>query len=382
MGPKAKLTFVLVLFDMAVTLAEYTLEVNPETMLITMPSGYLEVQEIELYNPDDKEYRVEVKFDTSWIELNPFKFDLGGGAKRKLLVFFFVPENEIPNRTGKIVYYQLGSTKILGITNVYINPTPEQEKRAFNKQLVSHEQRIENNPAMNTRKSNEQVLDLQYRIQELEEEVDASHYLITNLKDELNRKEVELLKLLNAKKTVPGDYTSTPFPQLNQNNAATQHLQILYQLLYNALEQEIQDGEAVLTWQNGNIYFSIPGKLAFMSGSNYLRLRGEKILDRFANVLNRHENKNFKMMVIGHTDSIQYRRDVSQKTFGNWELSALRAAKVVKLLQMKSQYEGKKLFAVCNASYSPISDNKTAEGRIKNRRVEVVVSEYITETNP
>ena len=382
MGQITKLTFVLVFLDVVISLAEYTLDVNPSTMLINMPSGYLEVQEIELFNPDNKEYRVDVKFDTSWIDLNPFKFDMGAGAKRKLLVFFFIPENEIPNRSGRIVYYQLGTNHVLGVTDVCINPTKEQESHAFSGQLASHEKKLENAPARNNPVNNEQIVDLNYRIQELEQEVDASHYLITNLKDELNRKEVELLKLLNSQKAAPGDYTSVPFPQSNSNQNASQQLRVLYQLLYNALEKDIQNGEAVLTWQNGKIYFSIPGKIAFMSGSNYLRLHGEKILDKFSNVLNRHEEKNFRLMVVGHTDSIQYRRDNNQKTFGNWELSALRAAKVVKLLQMKTQYEGKKLYAACNASYSPITENKTAEGRVQNRRIEVLVSDYITGTNP
>ncbi len=56
----------------------------------------------------------------------------------------------------------------------------------------------------------------------------------------------------------------------------------------------------------------------------------------------------------------------------NWELSAARAASVVRLL-VKQGVDPSRLAAVGYGEYRPIASNDTAEGRNKNRRVAVVI---------
>ena len=56
----------------------------------------------------------------------------------------------------------------------------------------------------------------------------------------------------------------------------------------------------------------------------------------------------------------------------NWELSAARAGSIVRLFQ-ESGVPPARLVAIGRAETRPISDNQTAEGRAKNRRVAISI---------
>jgi chemotaxis protein MotB len=56
----------------------------------------------------------------------------------------------------------------------------------------------------------------------------------------------------------------------------------------------------------------------------------------------------------------------------NWDLSAARAASVVREL-IDSGIDPARLVAVGYGEYHPIADNKSGEGRFKNRRVSLVL---------
>jgi len=74
--------------------------------------------------------------------------------------------------------------------------------------------------------------------------------------------------------------------------------------------------------------------------------------------------------VEGHTDSTPLK---SPSFPSNWELSLARAVSVVKLFTNECSYPEDKLSAVGYADTRPIADNKTQEGRRKNRRVELCI---------
>lgn len=88
---------------------------------------------------------------------------------------------------------------------------------------------------------------------------------------------------------------------------------------------------------------------------------------KFADVLNRHPE--LKVVIEGHTDN------VGGKAF-NQRLSEKRANSVVKYMVDKFKVDKDRLSAKGYGLTRPIADNKTKEGRQKNRRVEAVV-EYI-----
>ncbi|MDR1560313.1 MAG: OmpA family protein, partial [Clostridiales bacterium] len=74
--------------------------------------------------------------------------------------------------------------------------------------------------------------------------------------------------------------------------------------------------------------------------------------------------------VEGHTDNIP----ISTAQFAsNWELSAARATTVVRLLVDMAGIPPEKMSAVGYGEYKPVADNSTAEGRGKNRRVDIIL---------
>ncbi|MFB3117919.1 MAG: flagellar motor protein MotB, partial [Myxococcota bacterium] len=70
--------------------------------------------------------------------------------------------------------------------------------------------------------------------------------------------------------------------------------------------------------------------------------------------------------VEGHTDDVP----VARRFPSNWELAAARASSVVRLL-IDLGVEPERLKAVSRAEFAPIASNDSAEGRAKNRRIEI-----------
>lgn len=73
--------------------------------------------------------------------------------------------------------------------------------------------------------------------------------------------------------------------------------------------------------------------------------------------------------VEGYTDDIPISNEIFRS---NWELSAARAASVVHLFS-RNGVSPDRLAAIGYGQYRPVADNKTFEGRRKNRRVAVVI---------
>lgn len=76
------------------------------------------------------------------------------------------------------------------------------------------------------------------------------------------------------------------------------------------------------------------------------------------------------ILVEGHTDDLPV---VGSAFYDNWDLSALRATSMVKLLIEQFGISPKRLTASGYAQYKPLGDNSTIEGRKQNRRVDVVM---------
>ena len=76
--------------------------------------------------------------------------------------------------------------------------------------------------------------------------------------------------------------------------------------------------------------------------------------------------------VQGHTDS---RRINTAQFPSNWELSNQRATNVVRFLQDECKVDPIKLRSTGFGEYQPIGDNATEEGRLLNRRIDIVITD-------
>ena len=117
------------------------------------------------------------------------------------------------------------------------------------------------------------------------------------------------------------------------------------------------------------IGLSIDGYFLFDSGSAELKKGADKVLDKAAGILMKF--KDADIVIEGHTDNVPQTNTVKYKN--NLWLSSARAMTVLEYLTEVEHMDPKKLSASGKGEYEPIASNKTAEGRQKNRRVEIKI---------
>lgn len=113
-------------------------------------------------------------------------------------------------------------------------------------------------------------------------------------------------------------------------------------------------------------------ELLFGSGEAELRPDSRETLDDLARFLKSPEAAELRVMIVGHTDSRQIKRPTRDKFPDNWHLSAARALAVADYLRDHGVRE-EQLGVAGYGHHQAISDNKDAEDRQFNRRVEVFV---------
>ncbi|WP_231996678.1 OmpA family protein [Helicobacter cinaedi] len=125
------------------------------------------------------------------------------------------------------------------------------------------------------------------------------------------------------------------------------------------LRKELQGTGVSVSREGDGIILNMPGDITFKSGSDDLSSDFYKVLNK--KVLNKYDKT--IVTVVGFTDNTG-----SDKT--NLALSKKRAESVAAYLQ--NQKVKTERFVVDGLGESdPIASNKTAEGRAKNRRVEI-----------
>lgn len=115
------------------------------------------------------------------------------------------------------------------------------------------------------------------------------------------------------------------------------------------------------------LVISLNNAILFDSGSAKIKKENEETLVHIAKIINSLDNY---IRIEGHTDNIPITSGVYPS---NWELSGARASSVVRLFIDKCDVPPNKLVAVGYGEYRPIGDNKTVNGRAKNRRIDIIV---------
>jgi chemotaxis protein MotB len=122
----------------------------------------------------------------------------------------------------------------------------------------------------------------------------------------------------------------------------------------------------VVTNEKQGILIRFKENALFDSGKADLKEDAKVLLSELIDILSEISRD---IRVEGHTDNIP----IHNKDFeSNWELSAQRAANVVKFFIEKGM-DPLRLSLSGYSEYHPVSGNDTAEGRQKNRRVDILV---------
>jgi chemotaxis protein MotB len=145
-----------------------------------------------------------------------------------------------------------------------------------------------------------------------------------------------------------------------------------YDTLVSDLKDQIQKQEVTIKEFQESLSLNFIDRILFEFGKADLTPEGEKVLKKVGDALKNIKGK--KVRVTGHTDPVPIRPDYMYKFPSNWELSAARAASVVRYFQEKIDLDPQEMEAVGRSFYQPEASNDTKEGRARNRRVEILIA--------
>ncbi|WP_417534237.1 flagellar motor protein MotD [Marinobacterium stanieri] len=131
--------------------------------------------------------------------------------------------------------------------------------------------------------------------------------------------------------------------------------------------EQIDRGQVQVSGNRLWVAIELNASLLFASGDAIPVIEADALLQPVIELVQDAENP---VHVEGFTDS----QPISTARFpSNWELSAARAAAVVRLLQQRG-IAPERLAAVGYGQYQPAYSNRTAEGRQRNRRIVIVIA--------
>lgn len=148
--------------------------------------------------------------------------------------------------------------------------------------------------------------------------------------------------------------------------ADSRQLQQASEQLTQLLKEQISDNLVTVNKGKSWIELQMNSELLFLSGSAELAAESLPVLKKIAEVLKPLPNQ---INIEGHTDNLPIG---TSKFPSNWELSSARATTVVRDL-IKNGIGPPRLSAIGYGEFHPVADNRTEEGRFKNRRVGVLI---------
>ncbi|HTO05505.1 MAG TPA: OmpA family protein [Myxococcota bacterium] len=138
-----------------------------------------------------------------------------------------------------------------------------------------------------------------------------------------------------------------------------------YQALSEALSAEQKSGQVEIERLRSRVAVRAFEKTLFNPGSTELKADGKKVLAKVAAGLKGVSDG--QIQVEGHTDNVPIK---SSRFATNLDLSAARAVAVAKYLAANGAPE-KLLAAAGYGDHEPIASNADAQGRQRNRRIEI-----------
>ena len=136
-----------------------------------------------------------------------------------------------------------------------------------------------------------------------------------------------------------------------------------------ALRQEIGQGLADVQREDDKVIITVGAGGAFASGSADLTPAAIDIMNRIAEV---NADGKSEIKVSGHTDDVPLIFGSNYRD--NWELAAARSASVVQAFAANGTISEDRLEAISYGESRPVEPNDTADGRAKNRRIEIEIN--------
>ena len=139
----------------------------------------------------------------------------------------------------------------------------------------------------------------------------------------------------------------------------------------NQMNSKLKEQFITLRRTKDLLRVTIVNSLLFDSGSARLKEKGLEALLSVAEFLQKQKDKIIR--VEGHTDNQPIKGNLLDRYPSNWELSFARAVSIVKFLE-SNNISPARMSATGHSFYRPVASNDTGDGRAKNRRTDILLS--------
>ncbi len=158
-------------------------------------------------------------------------------------------------------------------------------------------------------------------------------------------------------------------PVIQESPKKAKEMEAKYETIMQYLQEKDLTSKVQVNLREEGVHVLISDSVMFRSGEALLLEPSKDLLRIIAGVL---DQSIASVVVEGHTDNLPIRNGIYPS---NWELSAARAASVVRfMLAQSGALNPSNYSAVGYGEFQPIASNQTPAGRAKNRRVEILFS--------
>jgi len=198
----------------------------------------------------------------------------------------------------------------------------------------------------------------------LQEKLGVSESGILSLEQENARQQQQIEGLRDRLSDLEGEKAGV--------ESKVDQLQTTYEALIADLNEQIEKREVKIEAFEKRISVSFVDRILFDFGKETITPEGREVLQKVGGILKGVQGR--RIRVIGHTDDIPILPEYRYRFPSNWELSAARAAAVVRQFEKETGLDPRNLEAVGRSFYHPVASNETADGRSQNRRVEIIIA--------
>ena len=137
----------------------------------------------------------------------------------------------------------------------------------------------------------------------------------------------------------------------------------------------VADADVDVKVLKGVVMISLSDKMLYKTGDYNILPAAHEVLGKVAKVINDYDT--YSVLIEGNTDNVPLASANLPKD--NWDLSALRATSVAKILQSQFGVNPSRITAGGRSEYNPKTTNASVSGRAENRRTEIIIMPKLDE---
>jgi chemotaxis protein MotB len=200
------------------------------------------------------------------------------------------------------------------------------------------------------------------RIAELEDDLELAELRATDAETELAAVLKDSMQLAASVEEM-----QQALAELKRLRAKAEVRAAMYRSVLNKFKHMIDNGQLEAKIVDGRMVLQLQTDILFPSGSARLSNEGAATIRTVGELLAEIPERRFQ--VEGHTDNVPIN---TQLYPSNWQLAAARAINVTTEM-IEAGLADTRVSAAAFADTRPTASNQTAEGRAKNRRIEIVI---------